>query len=175
MFKFKLPELTNPSLNENALDLGGTPGSLSSERRPIQVSQRAVVPGAKTRLGLIAPILISVLLNIIGQFVLKQGMSSIGPISLTERSLFEIFWSFATNPFVIGGMVIYGGSVLSWLVGLSRVPLSYAYPFISLSYVVILAGSFFLLGEHVSLLRLAGVGVICFGVLLVAYSDPHNK
>jgi drug/metabolite transporter (DMT)-like permease len=68
-------------------------------------------------------------------------------------------------------VVIYAFSVLFWLVGLSRVPLSYAYPFLSLSYVVILAASYFVLGEQVSVLRLAGVGLICGGVISVAYSE----
>jgi drug/metabolite transporter (DMT)-like permease len=137
---------------------------------PKKVSAGVVNSTLKTRAILLAPILLSVALNIVGQLVLKRGMNDLGPISLTERGIFDIIFAIATNPFVIGGVFVYAFSVLCWLVGLSRAPLSYAYPFISLSYVVILFASYFLLGETVSLLRLAGVVVICIGVLFVAFS-----
>jgi drug/metabolite transporter (DMT)-like permease len=76
----------------------------------------------------------------------------------------------ATSPWVILGLAIYASGTFFWLVALSRVELSFAYPFASLSYVLILAASWAFLGETVSLLRLAGVVTICLGVLIVSQS-----
>jgi drug/metabolite transporter (DMT)-like permease len=176
MLKSKFARLRGPAIHETTLDLGGAGTPLQLTEKPDLLTQEYLVDraqsGLKVRLKLLTPVLLSVALSIVGQLILKRGMSDLGPVSLTSRSIFEIMWSIATNPFVVVGMIIFAASVLFWLIGLSRVPLSYAYPFISLSYVIILAASYFLLGEQFSLLRIAGVSVICLGVILVAFSNP---
>jgi drug/metabolite transporter (DMT)-like permease len=185
LLKFKLARLRGPSIAETGLDLKLSATEVAAPVIEQPQSEKIARPGSfqatlKSRMKLLAPVLISVILSMVGQLILKRGMSDLGPVSFTNRGLPEIIWAIATDPFIIVGMVIYAVSVLYWLVGLSRVPLSYAYPFISLSYVLILGASFFLLGEHLSLLRISGVLVICLGVLLVAFSNPsdtanHNK
>ena len=115
-------------------------------------------------------ILIAVLGGAAGQILLKKGMGSMGPLTLTTDDLFSILWRVATNPYVIVGLAIYAGSTLFWLVTLSRVDLSYAYPFASFSYVVMLAASWFLFNEDITSLRLMGSFVIMFGVFLISRS-----
>jgi multidrug transporter EmrE-like cation transporter len=53
---------------------------------------------------------------------------------------------------------------------LSRVDLSYAYPFLSLAYVVVTAYAYFVFSENVSHLRIAGIALICVGTVLVSRS-----
>ena len=115
-------------------------------------------------------ILISVLAGAIGQIMLKKGMSSMGAITLNFDQLFNIFWRIGTNPYVMIGLVIYVAGVVFWLGALSRVDLSYAYPFASMSYVVMLIASWQLFNENITPLRLVGTLVICVGVLLVSRS-----
>ena len=79
-------------------------------------------------------ILISVLAGATGQILLKKGMSSMGPLTLSFEQLFNILWRIGTNPYVVIGLVIYVTGTVFWLAALSRVDLSYAYPFASLSY-----------------------------------------
>jgi drug/metabolite transporter (DMT)-like permease len=76
----------------------------------------------------------------------------------------------ATSPWVIGGLVVYGLGVLNWLMALSRLELSYVYPFASLSYVGIIIGSYFLFKEKLSRLRLIGIFIIIVGVLITSQS-----
>jgi drug/metabolite transporter (DMT)-like permease len=117
------------------------------------------------------PIVASTILGVVGQLALKLGMTRLGPIGLAgNRNLLALGWSVGTNPYVLGGLLTYGAGVFFWLIALSRAPLSYAYPFASLSYVLITLVSFFILREKMNLLRLAGVFVICSGVLVVAIS-----
>jgi drug/metabolite transporter (DMT)-like permease len=71
------------------------------------------------------------------------------------------------NPYVLAGVASYGFSTIFWLVLLSRVELSYAYPALSMGYVLITLVSALLLGEQVSAMRWAGVFVIVAGVILV--------
>ena len=74
----------------------------------------------------------------------------------------------ASNVFVVGGLVIFALSAVIWLMVLSRASLSFAYPFASLSYLVIVLADRFVLGEAVSPLRWAGVLLIMAGIVLVA-------
>lgn len=115
-------------------------------------------------------ILISVLGGAIGQLLLKRGMSLLGPLTLSLGEFTTILGGMITNPYVVGGLFVYVCSTLFWLVALSRVDLSYAYPFASLSYVIMLIVSWRLFNEDISLLRLAGTATIAIGVLLVSRS-----
>jgi drug/metabolite transporter (DMT)-like permease len=115
-------------------------------------------------------ILISVVGGAVGQVMLKKGMSSLGPLTLTAEQFTGILWRMATNPYVILGLGIYGLGTLFWLLALSRVDLSFAYPFASLSYVLMLIAAWQLFKEDISLLRVVGTLVICLGVLIVSRS-----
>jgi drug/metabolite transporter (DMT)-like permease len=115
-------------------------------------------------------ILISVLAGALGQILLKKGMGTMGPLTLSMDQVGGILWRIATNPYVVIGLLIYVCGTLFWLVALSRVDLSYAYPFASLSYVVMLAASYFLFHENITPMRLLGTGVICLGVILISRS-----
>lgn len=115
-------------------------------------------------------LLITVGLNVAGQYLMKQGMGQVGVIGgslpVMANSLTKAF----LNPFVLGGVGAYGFSSIFWLILLSRVPLSYAYPALSLGYVAVTIVSAFLLNETVSPLRWLSVAVICVGVVLLSRS-----
>jgi multidrug transporter EmrE-like cation transporter len=76
----------------------------------------------------------------------------------------------AIEPHILGGLACYAISVVVWVVALSRVPVSIAYPMLSIGYVVNAIAAWQLLGESLPPLRLAGVGVIILGVFMVARS-----
>ena len=115
-------------------------------------------------------ILISVLGGALGQILLKKGMSSMGPLTLSVDQALTILWKMVTNPYVILGLGVYLLGTVFWLTALSRVDLSYAYPFASISYVIMLLASWQLFDENISLLRLVGSVVIIFGVILISRS-----
>lgn len=115
-------------------------------------------------------ILISVLSGATGQILLKKGMGSMGPLTLTIEQIGNILWRVGTNPYVVLGLAIYVGGTVFWLAALSRVDLSYAYPFASLSYIVMLTASWQLFDENITPLRLLGTVVVCLGVFLISRS-----
>ena len=94
----------------------------------------------------------------------------VGRLSLDPSSLLDSFWRVALNPFVIAGLFIFVISMASHLVVLSRVDLSFAYPFLSLAYVVVTAYAYFVFDENVSHLRVAGIALICLGTVLISRS-----
>ncbi len=116
----------------------------------------------------LALILTSTFLGVVGQMTLKKAMTGLGPLAITAREAPGLALRIFTTPAVIIGLAIYVISSFFWLLALSRVQLTYAYPFASLSYVLIVLASWTLLGEHPSPLRLGGMGVIMIGVLLIS-------
>jgi multidrug transporter EmrE-like cation transporter len=122
-------------------------------------------------------ILFSVVLGVAGQLAIKHGVgiassgaSSRITHSLDVGSILAFLQSAAANKFVIFGFLFYLISAASWLVILSRVDLSYAYPMISIGYIVIVLLSKYLFDEPVSSMRIAGTLLICAGVFFLMRS-----
>ena len=115
-------------------------------------------------------ILVSVVFGAVGQILLKKGMGSMGPVTLSLQGLPSIIWRMGTNLYVVGGLLIYVSGTVFWLAALSRVDLSYAYPFASLSYVIMLAAAWLLFHEDITLLRVVGTVVVALGVIIISRS-----
>jgi drug/metabolite transporter (DMT)-like permease len=111
-----------------------------------------------------------VLLNAAAQLLLKAGTNVLGVITLTRENWTAEFGRMAAEPHFIGGVACYGVSLIVWILGLSRVPVSIAYPMLSLGYVINAIAAHYLLGESVTLARWLGIGFIVLGVWLVARS-----
>jgi len=129
--------------------------------------------GEKPKMGLglsIALILLSITIAVGGQLLLKVGMNKIGvdPTGLAEIKI--LFAGVIKSPVVILGLLCYVLSAAIWLVVLSAVDLSFAYPFIGFSYVLVLVLSKFVLKEDVNPIRWIGAAVITAGVILISRS-----
>jgi multidrug transporter EmrE-like cation transporter len=115
-------------------------------------------------------IVVGVLLNAIAQLLLKAGARNVGEIHLTLKTLFAVALKVATQLPIIGGLTCYVLSVVLWIVALSRVDVSVAYPMLSLGYVVAAVGAWYFFGEALSVQRVLSIGVILVGVALLARS-----
>ncbi len=111
-----------------------------------------------------------VLLNAIAQLLLKAGTNVLGVLTLTRDNWMHELGRMAVEPHFIGGVACYGASLIVWIIGLSRVPVSIAYPMLSFGYVINAIAAHYLLGESVSVVRWLGIGFIVLGVWLVARS-----
>ncbi|MEO6928155.1 MAG: EamA family transporter [Casimicrobiaceae bacterium] len=110
----------------------------------------------------------SVLLNTLAQLLLKAGTNTLGVISLTRDTWLAMLWRMAhTGPFILG-VACYGISLVTWVIGLSRVPVSIAYPLLSFGYIINAVAAHYLFGEAMSPMRWTGVGVVIVGVFLIA-------
>ena len=113
-------------------------------------------------------ILFTVLTNFASQVLLKKGMTVIKKFELTMSGVASSAVDILLNPYVILGLFVMVISMASHLVVLSRVEISYAYPFLGLSFVLITMWGYFILNEGVNLWRVLGVLLICAGVAVVA-------
>jgi|SRR5215510_3196765 len=110
---------------------------------------------------------VAILLSVTGELLLKHGVNQLGILELRTDNLVPVFIRVFTNPFVLLGFIfLFGGSIF-WLSMISRVPLSYAYPMLSTSYILVLGASWLFLGEQINPVQIIGVLVIMLGVSLV--------
>ncbi|SAL62161.1 4-amino-4-deoxy-L-arabinose transferase [Caballeronia peredens] len=113
-------------------------------------------------------ILIGVSLNACAQLLLKAGVNAVGHFDITPANVLPVGIKIATQWPIIGGLACYVLSVVVWIVGLSRVDVSIAYPMLSLGYVVNAFAAWYLFGEVLSMQRLVGIGIILVGVVVLA-------
>ena len=115
-----------------------------------------------------ALILSGVLLNAAAQLLLKAGTNTLGVVSFTADGWFGQAFRVGTNPHIVAGMFCYAISLVVWIMGLSRVPVSIAYPMLSIGYVISAVAAYYLFGEVLGPMRWLGIGFIIVGVFLVS-------
>jgi len=115
-------------------------------------------------------VLAGVLLNAAAQLLLKAGTNAVGHFEFHLDNVVPVGLKLALEPHILGGMVCYAVSLVVWIMALSRVPVSIAYPMLSIGYVInaFLAWQWF--GEALAAQKLLGIGFIVVGVFLVARS-----
>lgn len=113
-----------------------------------------------------ALVFVSVSLSALAQTAFKYGVARVhlpdGASTLLKA------WAFLSSPLVLGGLALYGIGTVLWLFALRQLDLSLAYPFVALSFVMVAAAGILVLGEPVSAGRLAGLGLIVLGILVMA-------
>jgi drug/metabolite transporter (DMT)-like permease len=115
-------------------------------------------------------ILFTVMTNAAAQLMLKQGMTAMGPISFAGvNPLFKAL-QIVFSPWIFFGLCTFVISMASHLFVLSKVELSFAYPFLSLAYVAVAVFAYLLFHEDLNAFRIAGVACICAGTILIAQS-----
>ena len=114
---------------------------------------------------------LSVILSVCGQLVLKLGVTRIGATDLgAAGALGQFFARAALSPLVLAGFAMYGLSAVAWLIVLSKLKLSFAYPFLALNFVLITILSRLVLDEPITPARWIGIALICIGVAVIGRS-----
>ena len=115
-------------------------------------------------------VMLGVLLNAGAQLLLKAGTNRVGEFAFSADNILPIGIRLATSPPIIAGLACYVVSVAVWILALSRVPVSVAYPMLSVGYIVNAVGAWLLFSESMTAQKLVGIGFIIVGVWLVARS-----
>jgi drug/metabolite transporter (DMT)-like permease len=117
-------------------------------------------------LGAFLLVFVSVTLSAAAQTAFKFGMTRV--VVAEAAGVAEKALAFLMSPFVLLGLGLYGVGTVLWLFALREADLSLVYPFVSISFVMVALSGILLLGEPVSLTRLAGLGLIIAGLLVMA-------
>jgi len=116
-------------------------------------------------------LIISVICNVSANILLKFGVTKAGGFTLSQSTIVADFIKTALNPFIMGGLVLYGFSFIVWLRVLTISDLSKSYPiFVTIVFILTTVGSVLFLKESVSVMRLLGITILIAGVFLVARS-----
>ena len=115
-------------------------------------------------------ILTGVAFNAAAQLLLKAGTNAVGRFAFTADNILPVGVRLAFEPHILAGVACYVASLVVWIMGLSRVDVSVAYPMVSLGYVVNALAAWYLFGESLSAERLAGIAFIIAGVFVIARS-----
>jgi multidrug transporter EmrE-like cation transporter len=118
----------------------------------------------------LALVLTGVMLNAAAQLLLKAGSRAITDLSFSLANTWTLAARMALNPPILGGLALYVVSVVFWILALSRVDVSIAYPMLSIGYIVSALAGWLLFSEALGPARVAGIAIIIVGVWLVARS-----
>ena len=109
-----------------------------------------------------------VLLNAVAQLALKASVRDTGAIELNAAAALPAALRLSAEPWLWFGLVCYAVSLVVWILALSRVDVSVAYPMLSLGYIVNAIAAWAWLGEDMNLAKVAGIGIIILGVFVLA-------
>lgn len=115
-------------------------------------------------------ILVGISLNAVAQLLLKFGIDKIGEFEFVFTNILPISYKLLFNYFVILGLLCYVFSVIFWIMVLSRVSVSLAYPMVSIGYIITAVAGYLFLGETITLIKVLGILIIMLGVFLISYS-----
>lgn len=111
-------------------------------------------------------VLVSVTLSAIAQTAFKIGVTR---VEITEAmGLMAKAMAFVFSPLVLLGLALYAVGTVLWLFALRQMDLSLAYPFVAISFVMVVLSGMLFLGEPAQASRFIGVGLIVLGLLVLA-------
>ena len=113
-------------------------------------------------------IFIGVMLNAAAQILMKTGSNAVGYFEFSSANILPISLKLATEWHIAAALFCYALSVVVWVLALSRVPVSIAFPMLSMAYVVNAVAAWYLLGEPFNPTKLIGMGVIILGVVIIS-------
>jgi drug/metabolite transporter (DMT)-like permease len=113
-------------------------------------------------------IILTILLTAYGQLVLKWRMNSMGelPAAFTDKFIFLVKAIF--DPYIFSSFFAAFIASLTWMAALSKFDLSFAYPFMSMAFIVVLVASYFLLHEPINLYKIVGMLLIVAGLVIAS-------
>lgn len=119
---------------------------------------------------ILAIAIVSVSLNALAQVALRKTMLAVGALPSSAAGLVGFAASIGLNAWFIAGMTCYAVSIALWMLVLSKTEVSLAYPLLSIGYIIAAVIGYYYLGEAVTITRLAGIALICGGIVVIAQS-----
>jgi len=115
-----------------------------------------------------ALIFTGVMLNAAAQILMKAGTNAVGYFEFSSENILPIGMKLASEWHILTALFCYALSVVVWILALSRVPVSIAFPMLSMAYIVNAVAAWYLLGEAFNPTKVLGIGVIILGVIIIS-------
>ncbi len=115
-----------------------------------------------------ASIFITVIFTVYSQLIMRWQVSLAGPLPADLSGKLVYIATLLLNPWVMSGIVATLLAGVSWMLAMTKFEISYAYPFVSLNYVLVLVAGFLLFQESMSIMKLAGTALVILGIIVIA-------
>ncbi len=112
-------------------------------------------------------VLMTIVFTVAGQLLIKWQAMQAGSLPASWPARASFMMSLLFNPWIILGLLSAVVAACAWMLAMTKLPISIAYPMMSLTYPLVLVISWLLLGETLSLGRALGVILILAGVALL--------
>ncbi|WP_106496540.1 EamA family transporter [Lentibacillus sp. Marseille-P4043] len=112
----------------------------------------------------------TIFFTVYGQLILKWKIDRAGnlPEAGIDKLLFLL--RLLLDPVILSGFLSAFVASLFWMAAMTKFDISYAYPFMSLSFVLVFLLSIFLFQEPVNVQKIAGLGLIVLGIIVTSQS-----
>jgi drug/metabolite transporter (DMT)-like permease len=121
-----------------------------------------------TKLAEHSYILMTVLFTVYSQLVMRWQVTAAGPLPIDTSGKVGYILNLMLNPWVVSGIFATFLAGVSWMMAMTKFEISYAYPFVSLNYILVLAAGFLLFNEAISATKLAGSALVILGIIVIA-------
>lgn len=115
-----------------------------------------------------AYVLATLVFTVYGQLTLKWQIGVAGPMPSEGMEKLLFLLRQLLNPWIISGFVSAFLASLAWMAAMTRFDLNYAYPFMSLAFIIVMAFSVLFLGEAVTMSRVIGTLLVMTGLVIIA-------
>ena len=109
---------------------------------------------------------LTILLTVYGQFVIKWQVLRAGPLPADFTARTHFLFNLLLNPWILSGLAAAFVASLCWMLAMTKLPLSQAYPYTAASFILIVIGGAWLFSEPLSVNRIVGVALIGIGVVI---------
>jgi uncharacterized membrane protein len=113
-------------------------------------------------------ILFTLLFTVYGQLILKWRLNSFGPFPESFKTQLNYLGAALIDPYILSSFAAAFLASLTWIAALTKFQLSYAYPFMSFSFILVLVMSYFFLNEPFTINKLIGVLLIVAGLFIAS-------
>lgn len=113
-------------------------------------------------------IALTILFTVYGQLVLKWQVGQSGALPATTGAKISFLFGLFFNPWIVSGFLAAFLASLCWMAAMTKFDLSHAYPFMGLSFVLVLLGSGIFFGEAITAMKLVGTALIVFGIMVAS-------
>jgi drug/metabolite transporter (DMT)-like permease len=141
---------------------------MNTPARPVKINPTA---GEKKFQSGLLLLFLDICLSVAAQLLLKAGMREIGAFEL--RADWWAYFLQLIHPLILVGLFLYGLATVIWIICLTKLDLSFAYPVATVQYFLIFLGAWHLFGEHIAWNRLVGIIIIFIGVIIIS-SDKQT-
>lgn len=123
----------------------------------------------------IIPVFITIILTSYAQLIIKWQVVKMGHVPLTLQDKIYFLIKIIINPWVISGFIAIFIGAICWLLAMSKLQLSYIYPFIGLTIVMVMMASAFLFKENVSTIQIFGSTLVILGLIVIGYGHINPQ